>query len=121
MGDESLVLQEVDADIAQWFVRDGQLSDSPLSGPLSESGRELRERRRAAVAALEAAGGRDPWPTVLRPPTEAQQRGYEDHVEHLTAKVEQLELRADRLKEERDAWQAKWSAAYDSAQAKKPS
>ena len=71
-----IALALVDADVARWYVRDGQLSEEPLDGPLSESGRELRERRLAAVAALEAAGGRDPQPSFLRLPTEAQREGF---------------------------------------------
>lgn len=70
-------LDEVDAEIARWFVDDGTLSLEPLDEETPSLHRiDLRRRRREAVARLERAGGRDPWPTVLREPTDAQRRGY---------------------------------------------
>lgn len=70
-------LDRVDAEIARWYVDDGQLSQHPLDRPaLNGVGLGLRQRRLRAVAALERAGGRDPWPTVLEDPTELQRAAW---------------------------------------------
>lgn len=69
-------LAEVDAEVARWYVHDGQLSTEPLDGSLTPAGRSLRELRIRAVKRLQQAGGQDPWPSVLRPPTAAQREGY---------------------------------------------
>lgn len=71
-----LELAIVDADVARWYVYDGQLSEEPLNGPLGKYGKELRARRLAAVAALEATGGRDPHPSFLLPPSKAQRAAH---------------------------------------------
>lgn len=62
-------LDKVDAEIARWFVNDGVLSNPDT---MLDRCRELREERLKVVAALEAAGGHDPHPTFIRPPTDAQ-------------------------------------------------
>lgn len=67
-----LRLALVDAQVAHWYVHDGQLSEHPLRGRLRGGAIDLRERRLEAVRRLESLGGRDPWPTVMREPTEAQ-------------------------------------------------
>lgn len=69
-------LDQIDADVARWLVDDGSLSLDPLDGPLSGWRVELRVRRLAAVRHLVAAGGVDPWPSVLAPPTAAQRNEY---------------------------------------------
>lgn len=72
-----IALALVDAEVARWYVNDGQLSDRPLGrAQLSGIGVELRVQRLEAVAELERFGGRDPWPTVLLEPTEAQRFGW---------------------------------------------
>lgn len=76
--DAEHALTEIDAEVASWFVYDGQLSERPLDGALSAVGRSLRVRRLAAVARLEAAGGRDPNPCFLREPTQAQRDGWQE-------------------------------------------
>lgn len=70
-----LELDRVDAEIARWLVDDGTLSLSPLDGKKTAPRAALRLARLEAVRVLEEAGGRDPWPTVLREPTEAQRAG----------------------------------------------
>lgn len=72
-----LRLALVDAEVAHWYVYDGQLSEHPLGRQsLSDHGRALRERRQEAIRALESLGGRDPWPSVMREPTEAQRAAH---------------------------------------------
>lgn len=68
----------LDQEVAQNYVDDGQLSLRPLSGPLSGRGWTLRDRRRELTQALRDAGGRDPWPTVLREPSAAQQQFHHE-------------------------------------------
>ena len=67
-----LNLAVVDADVARWYVDDGQLSEEPLTGSPNP---ELRAARQRAVDLLEFVGGHDPHPVFLAPPTEAQ-RAY---------------------------------------------
>lgn len=70
-------LDRIDADIARELVHDGSLSERPLDARvLSVRRRDLRDARLEAVRRLEKAGGRDPWPTVLRPPTPLQREGF---------------------------------------------
>lgn len=71
-----LALDRLDAEVARWLVYDGSLSLAPLDAPFSEWRRKTRERRIELVDALEAAGGRDPWPSVLTLPTQAQREHY---------------------------------------------
>jgi hypothetical protein len=71
-------LAMIDADVARWYVHDGQLSESPLNGMLSEEGQSLRRRRLVAVQNLRLAGGSDPHPSFLNPPTDAQREGWEN-------------------------------------------
>lgn len=71
-----LRLERLDAEVARWYVPDGQLSTEPLNGKLSGVGLDLRARRLLAVAKLEKRGGRDPHPSFLRPPTAAQRKAY---------------------------------------------
>jgi hypothetical protein len=71
-------LDRIDAEVARWFIDDGHLSRKPLDRPLGLDAMQdptraaLRVRRMEAVRRLEAVGGSDPWPSVLREPTEAQ-------------------------------------------------
>ena len=67
-----LRLDRVDAEVARWYVEDGQLSPLPLHGSINYG---LANRRMRAVRALVAAGGRDPHPSFMRLPTDAQRRG----------------------------------------------
>lgn len=70
-------LDAVDADVARWYVRDGQLSPRPL-GILGEYGEQLREERIAAVEQVLLWGGCDPWPHVLLEPSQAQREAWGD-------------------------------------------
>lgn len=80
-------LDKIDAELASWLVDDGALSEHPLGGSLSEWRRDLRKRRIAAVAKLEAADGRDWNPILLRLPTEAQREAVRIRNESLEARL----------------------------------
>lgn len=74
-------LVQIDAEIAHWFVDDGTLSLAPLDHPAYAQDAvtpraSIRRSRLAAVRRLEAAGGRDPWPTVMREPRQEQRAAY---------------------------------------------
>lgn len=71
-------LNALDARLAHYYLVDGLLSLAPLAGPPTEQQDDFRARRLRAVATLEAAGGHDPAPGLLRIPTEAQRRGYRE-------------------------------------------
>lgn len=64
-------LTAFDAELAYWFLNDGLLSRKPLERR-TQLHRELREQRLDLIDQLEDAGGKDPQPTFMQPPTDAQ-------------------------------------------------
>jgi hypothetical protein len=71
-------LDALDAEIMRHYIYDGFLSAHPLDGGYDRGRRqEFRERRLVAVRALEAAGGRDPHPSIMREPTPEQRARFE--------------------------------------------